>query len=56
MQLWADSNDGVRERLETRQFARVWLSEPDDRPAHPDLKNDAFATDDSNPGTRTAVV
>ena len=56
MQPWVDSNDGVRERLEIRQFGRVWLSVPDDRPAHPGLKNDAFATDDNSPGTRTAVV
>ena len=43
MQPWGDSNDGVRERLETRQFGRVWLSVPDDRLADPGLKNDAFA-------------
>ncbi len=56
MQPWADSNDGVRERLETRQFGPVQLIVPDDGPAHPGLKNDAFATDDNNPGMRTTVV
>ncbi len=43
MQPWVDSNDGVRERPGTQQFGRVWLSVPDDRPAHPGLKIDAFA-------------
>lgn len=48
MQPWVDSNDGARERLETRQFDSVWLTVLDDRPAHLDPKNGAFATDDNN--------
>ena len=56
MRPWVDSNDAALERLETRQFDSVWLTVPDDRPAHLDPKNGAFATDDNNPGTRTAVV
>ena len=56
MQPWVDSNDGVPERPATRQFGPVRLTGPDDYPAHLGLKNDAFATDDNNPGTRTAVV
>lgn len=32
-----DCNDGVLERLETRQFAPIWPTVPNDRPAHPDL-------------------
>ena len=53
---WGDNNDGVPERLEIRQFGPVRLTVPDDRRAHLGLKTGAFATDDNNPDTRTAVV
>ena len=56
MQPEVDNNDGVPERPATRQFGPVRLSVPDDSPAHLGLKNGAFATDDNNPDTRTAVV
>ena len=36
MQPWAYSNDGVPERLETRQFGPVGLAVPDDRPVRLD--------------------
>ena len=55
MQPWGDSNDGLPERLETRQFGPIRLTVPDDRPAHFGLKTGAFATDDNNPCTSTAV-
>ncbi len=56
MQLWVNSNDGVRERRATPRFGLVPLAEPDDRPVHLELKIGAFAMDDSNPGTRKAAV
>ncbi len=51
-----DNNDGVPEQLEIRQFGSVRLTVPDDRRAHLGLKTDAFAMNDNNPDTRTAVV
>ena len=38
-----DSNDGVPERLESRQFGPVRLTVPDDRSAHLGLKSGACA-------------
>ncbi len=56
MQPLEDDNDGVPGRLEIRQFGRVRLTVPIDRPAHLGPKTGAFATDDNNPDTRTEVA